>query len=101
MSRTRKDAPEARKSRAARRFADREIPFGYTPNLISWDELAEAAQTDGTRARRLIALLAAPCPHYGPDGGRINCSQAAEHQPVTEDLDVLARAELTSIANGF
>lgn len=77
MSRTLKDAPAARKARTERRFAERETPLDYQPAAaVSWEELAEAAQTDGHRAQQLITLFAS-------------------------DAEIQVRAELTAYANGF
>ena len=83
MSRTRKDAPEARKDRVARRFAEREIPFDYQPCAFPVDPFATFDDPGLSAASRRAAalwlglrdpepsdaqLLAAACPHRDADG---------------------------------
>lgn len=112
MSRTFKDAPDAR-----RRFADREIQFTYKPaagdseadTAVPADPWAAFDDLGLSRASRLAGaaflgltgepsadeLAAAPCPHTGPAAEQRR--RAAEGRVLG---DVLARAELSLIAGG-
>jgi hypothetical protein len=67
MSRTHKDAPAARRARAARRFADREQPFDYQPDPVPidvlrripadpWDSFADPTLGDVSRLCAATAL---------------------------------------------
>jgi len=112
MSHTFKDAPDARRAVQARRFARAERPL--PPAAVPADPWESFADPGLSRASRLAAaeflglsgvptekeLADAPCPHAGlgtlalavldPDPGTC-CVPAG----------VLARAELTAIANDF
>ena len=105
MSRTRKDAPEARKERVARRFAEREQLFDYQPCAVPvdpWATFDDPGLSAVTRTADALwlglrdtepsdaQLLAAPCPHRDADGQPVSCTQA----------DLLARREFTLIAGG-
>src|SRR4051794_19318976 len=108
MSRTRKDAPDARRARRDRQFAQRERPLAPRPAAVPADPWESFADPALSRESRLAAaeflglhglpddaeLAAAPCPHadlgilalavLDPDPGTC-CSPA----------DVMVRAELT------
>jgi hypothetical protein len=102
MSRTHKDAPAARKSRLARRFADREQPFEYVPGAVPvtlWPEIEPEWIVPG--------LAADPEPWRfeirwdGRGGHNLPYDFAAAVCMPSWPAEVVQRAELTAIAHGW
>lgn len=128
MSRTFKDAPEVRRDRKARRFArlERQRKFTFVPSPQpvqpdrepDWDGIADTAMTGvapagTTSEERILRLLAAPCPHYGPGGQRISCTEAEDQDRhdyvlaeltairLPSDAEIIRATALTQIAGGW